>query len=105
MSEAIEANSTVSYTVKELLDEQTALLREIDKKVDQKADRADLVELASDLRATDLRVTALETDGAGRTAVSEHARRIWAGAGVLATILAMLIGGFVYNLTTTVHHP
>ena len=105
MSDEIRPESTVNFTVKELLDEQTTLLREIDRKVDQKADRADVVALTSELRATDARVTQLESANVRRTAVSDHTRQLWGVILSIATLVVMLTAGFIYNLTTTVHHP
>lgn len=65
MPTEITPDSTVKYTVKELLDEQTTILREIDRKVDGKADKADLVPVFSRLEDQDVRITRLED---GRTA-------------------------------------
>lgn len=45
MPDEITPESTVSYSVKELLAEQTDLLREIDRKVDTKADKVDIADL------------------------------------------------------------
>ncbi len=49
MPEELSPQTTVSYTVREVLDEQTKLLRGIDVKVDGKADKADLVQASNEL--------------------------------------------------------
>jgi len=58
----MNVNSTVSYTVKELLDEQTGLLRSIDRKVDTKADKTDLVPIITELHNHDTRLTRIEEE-------------------------------------------
>jgi hypothetical protein len=77
----VQPDSTVQYTVKELLDEQTDLLRGIDRKVDGKADKADLIPILSRLDDHHGRIGRLEDERASdKTAADVRAtyrRRLW----------------------------
>ncbi len=75
----IGPESTVEYTVKELLDKQTGLLVGIDQKLDDKASRAEV-------QAVDNRVKVLEDHSAEIKLAAKVRRRAWAVAGSLAVI-------------------
>lgn len=100
MAQEIGLDATVSYTVKELLDEQTVLLREIDRKVDTKADKADISELHRRIDRHDGRIKGLEDErDAGRAVGAARGashRRIWAFAtAVLIPLATALLLVFV----------
>lgn len=82
MSEEVRDDSTVSFTVKELLAEQTDLLRGIDHKVDGKADKADLIPLVAKLDNHDQRILSIEdsrkADKILNDARTSTRRRWWA---------------------------
>jgi hypothetical protein len=77
----VTPESTVSYTVKELLAEQTTLLRQIDAKVDGKADKTDLVPLVLRLDDHHGRISHLEdvheADRAAADVRATFRRRAW----------------------------
>ena len=91
MTSEIGEDSTVSFTVKELLAEQTDLLRGIDHKVDGKADKTDLVPIVAELRDHHTRITNNEDErkaekGAQATR-SKFWNRTWA---VIAAVIVPL---------------
>lgn len=101
MAAEVGPDSTVSFTVKELLAEQTALLREIDRKVDTKADKADINLLHRRLDGHDQRIKGLEderdADQAITTARAATRRRLWGFAtAVVVPLAAALILVFVH---------
>lgn len=103
MDPELTEDARVSFSVRELLGEQTTLLRSIDKKVDTKADKADLMALWSRIDNHDGRIktieTAREAEGAVVTARVKTRNRLWgAGAvfvGAMATLVGSLIGAHV----------
>lgn len=101
MPENIELSpqTTVSYTVREVLDKQTDLLLGIDHKVDGKADKADLVEAVNGIRQD---LTAIQSTVAGhhdRLLSLEHWRasnlRMWSASGVLLLAISGLLSGLI----------
>lgn len=99
MAEELSPQTTVSYTVREVLDEQTKLLRGIDQKVDGKADKADLVEAVNGLRS-DLTGIRNQVSGHGERILSlenwriSNARLLSAG-GVLLLAVAGVLGSLI----------
>lgn len=88
MAEELSPQTTVSYTVREVLDEQTTLLRSIDHKVDSKADKSDLVELVHEVKGHGERITTLETWRAWNA-------KLWAASGVLLLAIAGVLGSLI----------
>lgn len=86
--EELSPQTTVSYTVREVLDEQTKLLRGIDSKVDGKADKSDVTNLAQKIDGHGDRILTLENWRTTNT-------RFFAGAGVLGMIAATVVGSLV----------
>ncbi len=101
--------STVAFTVKELLAEQTALLRTIDSKVDSKVDKADLVPIVlrldshevqlSDVRQASVVSRAVATADRERSSerkltVHQRILAVCAGLGVTGSLAASLIAAF-----------
>lgn len=95
MPDEIRPDSTVSYTVKELLDEQTSLLRQIDGKVDTKADKADLVPILTRLDDHHGRIVKLEDERKADAAAAEvrngFRRRVWAFSTAVAVPIAVAL--------------
>lgn len=91
----LTGDSEVSYTVKELFDQQNQLLRGIDKKVDSKADKADLIPIVADLGRHDGRITVLENNNTQFEAMRSQRRRIWTVIGSIAGIAAVLGGSLI----------
>lgn len=73
----------VQYSVRELLGAQTETLVRIETKLDGKADKSDLIAVASEVRDHGQRITSLEEGHRTR-------RRAWATAGYVA----LIVGGF-----------
>lgn len=101
MPDQITPDSTVSYSVKELLAEQTDLLREIDRKVDTKADKADISDLHRRIDSQEGRLKTLEDERDGDRLLKgarASARRHWwmATTAVLVPIGTALILVFVH---------
>lgn len=101
MSAELGEDSTVSFTVKELLNEQTSLLRGIDKKVDGKADKADLVPIVAELRQHNTRITTIEDDrkaeAAAATLRTSFWKRSWAVVAVIVVpVSTALVIAFVH---------
>lgn len=96
----ISAESTVSYTVKEVLDEQTALLRGIDKKVDEKASKADLAVLDTKIEGHGGRITVLEQHQHITEASRRWRNKAWGVAGTIGGIAAVIVAGLISAL----HH-
>ncbi len=91
----IGPGSTVEYTVKELLDEQTGILRDIDKKVDQKADKSDLVVVVGSIAALDVRVDVLEEHRTVLESSIQWRHRAWAVAGSLAVVATPITAALI----------
>jgi len=104
----------------EHLDRQDVTLAQIDRKVDTKADKADLVTLtvrldkrindldsntSASLKIHDVAIRTVSEQIVERVAVERARRRVWAAIGTGALVAATLFGGFLYNLFTTAHHP
>ena len=81
-ADEVQPESTVTFTVKELLEEQTGLLRQIDSKVDGKADKADLIPIMNKLETHDTRLLSIEderkTEKVRSDARAAARRRVWA---------------------------
>jgi hypothetical protein len=94
--------STVSYTVKELLDGHTTILRSIDSKLDGKADKADVLEvenrLAQHVAADQIRLSALEDHRLAVEAARHFRNRAWAIVASIAGILAVVGGSLIAAL-------
>lgn len=88
MPEEVSPEAVVSRPVSEVLQEQTTLLRSIDQKVDNKADKSDLVELVHSVREHDGRLVSLESS-------REWTRRMMAAGGVFLLAAASVIGGLI----------
>ncbi len=93
----VTPESTVSYSVKELLAEQTTLLRTIDSKVDSKVDKADLVPILMRLDDHHGRIVTLEDERtADQSAAGVRARfrqKLWlvTTAIVVPLVVAVLL--------------
>jgi hypothetical protein len=87
-AEEISPDAVVQIPVRDMLAEQTALLRSIDTKVDSKMDRADGIALAERLNGHGDRILTLENWRTTNT-------RFFAGAGVLGMIVATIIGALI----------
>ena len=91
-AEELRENAVVSYTVKEILDEQTGLLRTIDSKVDTKADKADLIPLLSRLDNHHERIVVLEderkSDRTAQAVKSRFRRNVWLAVSAVCVPLA-----------------
>ena len=94
-SDTISPGSEVTYTVKELLDEQTDLLRGIDKKVDGKADKSDLTPIVVELRDHHDRLVSLETTRTETDGARKIRNRAWAIIGSVAGVAAIIIGSLI----------
>lgn len=88
MPEELSGESHVTYTVRELLDGQTELLRSIDNKLDGKADKIDMVALTNEVRGHDGRIKVLE----GRHTARNKA---WAIAGTLASFAVIIVAALI----------
>lgn len=79
---------------------QDGMLREIDRKVDSKADKADLLALGIKIDGHGSRITALEEHRLDTVASKRFRNRAWTVAGSIAGVLAILggalIGAFVH---------
>lgn len=100
MAGEVSEDSTVSFTVKELLTEQTGILREIKAAVDGKADKADLIPLAAKLESHGGRIQTIEDERKAERAVAEQksktrGRAAWVVAAVLVPFSTTLI--FVFH--------
>jgi hypothetical protein len=95
MPSDVSPDSTVSYTVKELLDEQTGLLRRIDHKVDQKADKADLVAIERRLDGHSTRIQSLEDHRDEVEIIRRFRRRAWAIFGSASGVAAIIVGALI----------
>lgn len=91
----IGPDARVTYSVRELLAEQTALLRRIDGKVDTKADKSDIAAINSRVDGHENRIKGLEDDRDERVIIaSEKARRLrwwWAAATAVVVPLAVAL--------------
>lgn len=89
MADEIHEDAVVSTPVKEVLKEQTDLLREIDRKVDGKADKADLVPIVTRLEEHHTRLQTIEDAAKAAAAVKEalRSRRRFYGAVVAAVVV------------------
>lgn len=96
----ISSQSVVEYTVKELLDEQTALLREIDKKVDTKATREDVHAIGDRVDKLETRTQALEVHAESWKTVRQvrdNSKAIWIGiCSVGAVIGGAVLGALIH---------
>ena len=77
------------------LDKQDVTLGEISAKVDSKADKTDVVLLGVKIDGHAQRITSLETHRAEQLSSSSLHRRIWAAAGTVGGILAVLIASLI----------
>lgn len=87
-SQELSPQAVVSKPVVDVLDEQTALLRSIDAKVDGKADKSDLVDLVSKVNDHGSRIVSLEE-------TRMFSRRLMAAGGVLLMAGATIIGSLI----------
>ena len=81
------------------LNKQDGMLVEIDRKVDGKADKADLVNLATEVRVGfddhGKRITKLEEHRLDTEASKRFRTRAWAVAGTIGGILAIIAGSLI----------
>lgn len=95
MSE-VDENATVSFSVKEMLQEQTSILRGIDTKVDGKADKSDLAPIVSEVQRAHGRLQVIEDERKSEKAVGEsrsatRRRMAWAIGFVMVPITTTCI--------------
>lgn len=77
------------------LDKQDTTLGEISRKVDSKADKADLVVLGIKIEGHGERISQLEQHRTEQLAASQLHRRLWAAVGTVGGIVAILIAGLI----------
>jgi hypothetical protein len=93
---------TVSYTLREILDKNSQTLASIDAKLDQKADKADLLEAAHEIKGLGLRVDKLETRREQDETVDGLKARQWKIVAV-ALALAGSFGGVIVAAVHLIH--
>lgn len=77
------------------LNKQDGALADISKKVDTKADKADLFVLSQKIDGQGARITKLEDYRTEETAIRKSRLRLWATAGAAAGIAATLAGSLI----------
>ena len=77
------------------LDKQDNVLREIDRKVDSKADKADLVALGVKIDGHGSRIASLEEHRTEQESSKKFRNRAWAVAGTITSISAIIIGSLI----------
>ena len=95
MAGEVKDDATVNFTVKELLNEQTDLLRGIDRKVDGKADKTDLIPIQTQLLEHHGRLSSIEQknveDGILREMRKSSRRRVWTFVTAVAVPLLVAV--------------
>jgi hypothetical protein len=95
-----------SWTAKEVIadlkrdivhrfDQQDDVLDDISKKVDGKADKADVVSLGLEMKSLGDRVGKLEEHHVEETAAAQFRHRVWAAIGSVAGIIAIIVGSII----------